>query len=404
MITKLRLEYFKCFEKVHLPFAPLTLLSGFNSSGKSTVLQSLVLLHQTIIENEWSNSLILNGTDITLGSFGDIVDKVKGRFDFSIGLDTEEYECIWKMKDENKDELSASLEEIEIKDNKSVNGDKWSRKEHLNDNYRNIEEQSIFRLFPKTLIDKFSEASKHFSDILFNLSYVSSERIGPRETYELSSKQRHRNVGSKGERTPWFLYEFGESRYVADQLQIKGHPPQLKKQTVAWLNKFFPNSDLKIELIKGTNLVTLGISSGTKTYHRPQNVGYGITNVLPILVSCLGSTHGDVILIDTPELHLHPEGQSLMGEFLSLVASSGVQVIVETHSDHILNGIRKTVKTTKLNATDLSFLFFKQRSEDDKESQIIHIEIDKQGNLSEWPKGFFDQFDEDIATLSGLRV
>ncbi|MBC2695886.1 MAG: AAA family ATPase, partial [Desulfobacteraceae bacterium] len=86
MITQLDLHFFKCFEILRLPIAPLTLLSGSNASGKSSVLQAFVLLHQTIREHEWSRRLMLNGKSIRLGTVSDVIDKVNGRRTFEVGI------------------------------------------------------------------------------------------------------------------------------------------------------------------------------------------------------------------------------------------------------------------------------------------------------------------------------
>ncbi len=90
MLTRLDLWRFKCFELVRLPLAPLTFLSGANASGKSSVLQALVLFHQTMREHEWSRRLMLNGEVIRLGTVADVVDKVYGRRTFEIGIVDEE--------------------------------------------------------------------------------------------------------------------------------------------------------------------------------------------------------------------------------------------------------------------------------------------------------------------------
>ncbi len=87
MLTKVTIEHFKCFERLQLPLAPLTLLSGLNAAGKSSILQALALLHQSAIENEWNRSLILNGRLVALGSASDVIDKIAGRYGFSIGLE-----------------------------------------------------------------------------------------------------------------------------------------------------------------------------------------------------------------------------------------------------------------------------------------------------------------------------
>ena len=86
MLTGIDVRYFKCFALLKLPLGRLTLLSGANASGKSSLLQTLVLLHQTMRDHEWSNRLILNGSAVRLGTVADVIDQVHGRRSCEITL------------------------------------------------------------------------------------------------------------------------------------------------------------------------------------------------------------------------------------------------------------------------------------------------------------------------------
>jgi predicted ATPase len=102
-------------------------------------------------------------------------------------------------------------------------------------------------------------------------------------------------------------------------------------------------------------------------------------------------------LIENPEAHLHPEGQLVMGDLLARASAAGVQVIVETHSDHVLNGIRLAVKRGTLKATDTGFRFFQRN--DVGAAEIKKPTIGQDGMLSEWPSGFFTQWDDALVQL-----
>ena len=104
-------------------------------------------------------------------------------------------------------------------------------------------------------------------------------------------------------------------------------------------------------------------------------------------------------MIENPEVHLHPAGQALMGRFLADAAQSGIQVIVETHSDHVLNGIRRAVKAGRLPAGKVALHFFRTRSTDSP--RALSPTIDGSGNVDVWPEGFFDQFDKDADYFAG---
>lgn len=104
-------------------------------------------------------------------------------------------------------------------------------------------------------------------------------------------------------------------------------------------------------------------------------------------------------MIENPEVHLHPKGQAMMGQFLAEAANAGVQVIVETHSDHVLNGVRRAVKSGGISAESVAIHFFRPRAEG--EAQVISPLIDQTGGIDYWPDGFFDQFDKDMNYFAG---
>ena len=133
------------------------------------------------------------------------------------------------------------------------------------------------------------------------------------------------------------------------------------------------------------------------------NVGFGITYALPILVSGLTIKEGGMLIVENPEAHLHGKAQSNMGYFLARMAAAGVRVMIETHSEHIVNGIRRmaTEKDSQLKADDLSIYFFKKQ---ENGQNIIEITMDNNGNLSEYPVDFFDQVRQDtLAVLCNTR-
>jgi len=392
MLNRLYLEYFKCFEKLSLPLAPLTLLSGWNSAGKSTVLQALALLHQTAKDDEWSKSLLLNGSTISLGTASDVIDKIHGRKEITIGIETDNYQCIWRMLSEDRAAYAIPFKEITLTDYITS-----QEKSYSIDSSKII---AVRRVLPAASIDEFPDVAAHLSNQISKLTYLGAERLGPRETYDLvSSPSKYQTVGSQGEYTPWYLFRYADKK-VTKSLQISETPPGLQRQTEAYLDYFFPGAGFVVEPIKNTNLINLSIrTSQGSEYHRAQNVGYGLTHVLPIIAACLGADPGNAVLVENPEANLHPAAQALMGLFLARVAASGVQVILETHSDHVLNGVRRAVKDKKLSSQQVAIHFFKPRQED--KSEIISPLIDDNGNLDDWPKDFFDQFDKDAAYFAG---
>ena len=390
MLTQIDLQHFKCFANLKLPLCPLTLLSGVNASGKSTVLQALVLLHQTMREHEWSSRLMLNGAAIQLGTVADVIDQVHGHRECEIFLfDDGKSWYRWEFTGE-RDEMSMEVRHVRISE--IFEGD--------------IEEFGPFESPRYLLPSKLLSETIHYyllTERLRDLTYLSAERLGPREYYLLDDPQLTPIVGPRGEYAASVLHSGRDTR-VLDGLVIQNTPPIQFQQVEAWMDRFFPGCRLEIVQVPRANAVTLGIrTSSAMDFQRPSHTGFGLTQVLPIVVAALSAKPNGLLLIENPEVHLHPTGQAAMGEFLAQVATAGVQVILETHSDHVLNGIRRAVKSRMLAPENVALHFFRPRREDqtDGKPQVQSPTLDADGNIDTWPEGFFDQFDKDMNYFAG---
>lgn len=411
MLNHLDLKCFKCFEELHLPLAALTLLSGANASGKSSVLQALVLLHQTMREHEWSTRLMLNGKSIKLGTVLDVINESQGGKSFEIGLTYKNISYSWAFTGE-RNELSMGIEKIKIINN-------TTETENLIDipELKKNQDDKPFYL-QKLLPQYYTLASNNFHMPLLSgirknngitdihkplttgFTYITAERIGPREVYALEDRQIAYAVGPMGEYAMSLFYSKRDEP-ILDGLILKSESRNtLFHQVTARMQQFFPNCLLAVEKVQNVNAVTLRLKTSNETeLHRPINVGFGLTQVLPIVIAGLSAQKEDILLIENPEVHLHPAGQALMGMFLAEIASAGVQVILETHSDHILNGIRRFVKEGGISHEHVAFHFFNPRSAD--APQLISPQINVHGDLNCWPDGFFDQFDKDMNYFAG---
>ena len=375
MLDALHLESFKCFETLDLSLSNLTVLSGMNSGGKSSVIQSLVLLAQTLDEREWSKSLVLNGPSLTLGSASDVINQTTGRRHLGLGASAGNRKVVWTFSAEDRRAMTLDLSAAEV-------------------NGASLDISGPIRwLLPE------AEAGgcvivKHLKSI----SWLSAERTGPRELLPLLDAQHHRRVGMCGELAAGLLH-WRESDAVSERLVIEGEPPTLFHQVRARMRQFFPGCDLQILPIDGASAISLRLRSNAKSdFQRPQNVGFGLTQLFPVLVEMLAARPGDIVIVENPEVHLHPKAQQDIGELLALVASCGVQVIVETHSDHVLNGIRLAVKRRgSVEPSQVEIHFFSR--DIDGASRHLSPKIDADGRLDAWPEGFFDQFDQALAAL-----
>ncbi len=376
MITQIRLRHFKCFEKLDLRLAPLTLLTGVNAGGKSSVIQSLLLLKQSRSALRPPGELFLriNGTDVSLGSVADVVDEITARDAFGIGLSDESADVDVSCVIDAKDSLVARVSSITLKENDEIRA-----------------------------IPAWPDPATGPWQMLSSLLHVSTERIGPRETYDAdtAAPEDAWHLGPRGEFTAWLLHQRADAD-VAPALCREGAPPKLIRQVEAWLGVFFPGTGLEVKRIPGTNLLTMRLrTSPAGSFHRPENVGYGLTHILPIIVGALATTEGGVLIVENPETHLHQAAQAMMGYFLARVASAGRQVIIESHSDHVLNGLRKAVKDGSLAPEAVCLHFFNKRphAADDR-PHVVSPMINSAGRIDHWPSGFFDQYEKDLSELT----
>jgi len=376
VLNQLDLHLFKCFELLRLPLGPLTLLSGANASGKSSILQALVLLNQTMREHEWSTRLMLNGLSIRLGTVSDVVDKVHGRSTFEIGVVDDDMQYRWCFVGD-RSEMSMAVKSV-------VAGGSTN------------EDPMVLR----HLLPPMSDGTiPSLSNRLRGLTYITAERVGPREVYPIEDRQIAPSVGPLGEHAVSVL-NWGRDERVLDELVLAGAPPTRLRQVEERMRTLFPGCALVLQQVPQTNAVTLGLRTSDDTdFHRPIHEGFGLTQVFPIVVAALSAVPNDILLIENPEVHLHPAGQALIGQFLAEVIRAGLQVIIETHSDHVLNGIRRSVKANRIRPEQVVIHFFRSRSL--AGAQVLSPQLDSFGNIDTWPEGFFDQFDKDMNYFAG---
>ena len=362
MIHSLRLQNFKPFEEQSLEFRPLTLLSGLNSTGKSSVLQALMLLRQSYLRGLLPETgLALNGELVCIGTGKDAL--FEGAKEKSISFD-----IVW------------------------ADGEKGSWRFHYNPE---AEELSLASTPAPSEVYKASL----FGD---NFQYLQAER-GFRAYLEMSDFQvlEHRQLGARGEYTAHFLSNFGNQDIPNCRLS---HPwaqsMSLQNQVEAWMGEVSPGTKIHLTENLTGGQVNLQYSYGLSNKYRATNVGFGISYTLPIVVAVLAAKPGTLLLIENPEAHLHPKGQSQMGRLLALAASCGVQVVIETHSDHVLNGICLAVHGGKLEPENVQLHFFRRQEQNGQAmSEVVSPRIDRDGRIDRWPDGFFDQAEKDLMVL-----
>lgn len=389
MFTNIDIENFKCLGRFNRPLGALTLLTGLNAAGKSSVIQSLALLRQTAVDGEWSKALHLNGSSVQLGTMFDVIDRNSGGDGFKLSLATSRWSGEWHTTSTDRmRDLVAAFSLLRVTCDGSV--EEWT-----GDDLANI---PVRRLIPESIS---LSAPELFDEMQFKLSsicHIGAERIGPREVYIVQSPLLYPDVGAQGEKTPWCLEQFSDSK-INPSLQLPGVPDSVRLTVQAWMGQLFSGFQLNIERVSGANLLTMGVRTSPRgDYFKPTNVGFGLTHVLPIITAGVAATPGRLLIVENPETHLHPAGQSMIGSFLALASAAGVQVIVETHSDHVLNGIRRTIRDGRLNPEEVKIYFFHTETDESGEtkSQVEDVDVDSRGRLTGWPAGFFDQIEADL--------
>ena len=183
-------------------------------------------------------------------------------------------------------------------------------------------------------------------------------------------------------------------------LQIAGCRFKLLDVLDHWLQQVTPGVHLELEAVREADAIIAGftfdrLSDVKSRRHRTTNVGFGLSYTLPVLAALL-SPIGTLCLIENPEAHLHPRGQTKLADLAVRAALTGVQVIVETHSDHFVDGIRIAVRNGLIAPDYAAFHYFER----DADRMIVSSpRLDADGRLSSWPTGFFDQHEENMAKL-----
>lgn len=372
MHKELIIENFKCFsEKTRIQLGKINVCLGSNSVGKSSVIQSCILLRQVyeqarLFRGTQQNKYIIQLNDVyglQLGNAEHIKSSID-KEDISIQIDKYGYKFI---------SLAESPMEMEVEDS-----------------------YDIAEIPDKTGL---------FADDFY---YLNAERTGPRN-YQLMDSKMVNNCGVHGENTIHLLNILGNNRVESRKcfdLDSEKKVNTLNKQVEYWMDYIIPGIEIAADDMTDLRISRMSIrqSAFDTGFLSPYNFGFGISYVLPVILTGLIAKEGSVFLVENPEAHLHPMGQSHIGYFLAMMAIAGVQIITETHSEHVLNGIRIAALKNKMNPEDVSISFFSvNRNNAGAKHEVKHISLNERMDLEAWPDGFLDQEEEDLRTLRELR-
>ena len=403
LLSEIGLNNFKCFECQTLPLGVLTLLTGHNAAGKSSSIQGLLLLSELSSRGNDAASISLNNERINIGSFGELTNDKLGEKVITLSV------SLAKIPDNTfKEQILINLEfvfEHKVKNVESVI--QLSQVKLCHENETDIVELSDADSLTNIDFSSHDSFRIYFRELLYklkNIIYLSAERETLQDVFPKVTKAHaiHADVGSKGVFASWWFDISADEEIDERKLCPSEKANTLRKQVNAWLGTIFPGAQVNTVQIKNTNLVKLELRiSDHQEWKRPGNIGYGISYTFPIIVAALLAENGQVLIVDSPEAHLHPMGQSKMGQFLSAMANAGLQVIIETHSDHLLNGIRVAVKEDIISCNEVQIYFFENNIDHTEtlESTVKQININSKAKLSDWPDGFFDQNEKDLSRL-----
>lgn len=447
MLKNLTLTNFKSWRELRdVRFAPITTFFGTNSSGKSSILQSLLLLKQTAASSDRARVLHLGDkkSPVQLGTYRDVVFGHSRRRALGMGM-------TWKLTKEleipapeNPTELLFSAGEmgfeVSIHEDArtrmvidhmaySLNGSRFELKRKGGDSegYSLSAESGSFQFkrvqgrpwdppgplkfygFPDQVkayyknADFLSDLELELDKFLRGIYYLGPLREFPQREY-LWSGSAPEDVGQRGERAVEALLA---SRLQEKPINLGRGKGKGKKSLEEWVARWLK----ELGLISGFELRTVGEDSNLyrvwvrRTSESPEvlitDVGFGISQVLPVLVLCYYVPRGSVVILEQPEIHLHPSVQAGLADVLiDATRRWDIQVIVESHSEHLLKRLQRRIAEEELSPGETAIYFTTNSGEASKLDSLL---LDPYGNIENWPSGFFgDQFGEMVAMTEAM--
>ena len=360
MLQRVQIKNFKCLQNHEFELKPLTILAGANGSGKSSLIQA-ILLFQACYKAAAGDGII-NMEKVFSQNIGAVSQLISQNFldaqEALIITDIEQYSaCLLLALDGNKKQRLAA-----------------------SGNIKKIP-QSSFPIF----------------------QYLNAERLGPRLNTGIGDSDSL--ISPNGENAAYLVDLADQEGYkVSSDLLREGEPIKFSYQVEKYLSAIMGDIRLYYEAdYDSAAIKTMLQTSAAERPVTPPLTGFGYSYAFPIVVAGLLCScdrfPNMALIVENPEAHLHPSAQSNMGKFLALIAGCGVQVIVETHSEHIIDGARLQLAHEK--KTDCMRVHF--FSYDEQGTSVKQINVNQRGELTSWPKGFFDQKQKDLRELLSMK-
>jgi len=369
MISRIKIKNFKAFKEAEINLTTLNLFTGMNGMGKSSFIQSLLLLRQS------DANIIPEIKGLQLK--GEIIDVGKGKDAHSINADS--------------DIITFEVD--------------FNYKRIVSVSYKFVAENDVLP-FDKSNTNNLITGGNH-SLFNSNFKYLKAERIPPYHNYKANlSAVQNGFIGYRGENTSLYIALNKLEQLSIESVKLKtAKADNLISHIDAWLNEITPGTHVISTYYNELDVVKLGYQfdygkDDVTPQFSPMNVGFGFTYTLPVITAILSAKKGDLLIIENPESHLHPQGQAKLGELIGRAANDGVQLIIESHSDHLFNGIRVAVKNQLISSDDVSiFYFVRDQNSLEHTTKIEQPIIDSNGRISHKPTGFFDEYSKQLDEL-----
>jgi hypothetical protein len=444
MLTELSATNFKSWPKLGpMPLAPLTGLFGTNSSGKTSVLQLLLMLRQTV-ESSDRAAVLEFGDDrssANLGSFRDVVfgHKKPGSIEFSVSWMRDKPLVIKNPQRQDhilftgqKVSFQASINETELGRpmvstlSYGINGSSFIMRRKLagsskKERYELVASGSDFRYvrsqgrawelpapvkcygFPDQVYAYYqnagflAELQLSLEEMLKQVYYLGPLREFPQRHYTWPGSEPA-DMGRRGERVVHaILASRKRGPYISPGYRKKKQT--LEERVAYWLKELGLIYDFSVRAIADeSNQYQIRVQKAPDSAQvLITDVGFGVSQILPVLVLCYYVPERSTILFEQPEIHLHPSVQSGLADvFIDVIKNRDVQVIVESHSEHLLRRFQRRMAEEKLARDQAAFYFCEMTNGG---SALTTLDLDLFGTIKNWPKDFFgDEFGEIAAT------
>ncbi len=348
MRDKLRIVNFKCFKEQEFILPNLTVLVGSNGMGKSSVIQSLLLIRNAREMHDYSDRIALNGPyGLELGTNVSVINQYAETNIIKFEMHNEQNELIVDIT------LEGSAEEAKLDMKASP---------------------LIIGTLDGIMDDEFY--------------YLSAERTGPKVSQRMVPMD-YLHTGIYGEHSGQLLAKRLQ-RIDEERRHPEVYTPYLIDHVNAWMKEII--SGVEVTAVENTSMQTSQVKIRNRRsmdFVESTNIGFGISYSLPIIIQGLVAEENRYFIVENPEAHLHPSAQTGMGKFIAMLADKGLHVVIETHSDHLLDGIQIYAATHPEMKDNM--IIYNFGLDDEQEIRVNPITLDDEFDYSEWPSGFMDQ-------------